>query len=98
MWKNLGKKQLNGVKFYRQYSVGPYILDFFCPSLKLAIELDGEPHGRGDAKIYDAERSGYLGGFKIQVIRFKNAEIIENLQSVLVRICLLLDKRRLEEL
>lgn len=98
LWEHLRNKKLSNLKFYRQYSIGPYILDFFCPSTNLAIELDGKSHDNQDARIYDQERSKFLEGFKIKVFRFKNEEVLNNVTEALNRICLLLDKRRLEEL
>lgn len=98
LWERLRNKQQSSHKFYRQYGIGPYILDFFCPAINLAIELDGESHESTDAKIYDKERSRYLESFNIRVVRFKNKEVINDITEVLGRICLLLDKRRLEEL
>ena len=54
MWTLLKNRQIEGVKFRRQFGVGPYILDFYCPELKLGIELDGAPHfisGNYDCKF-----------------------------------------------
>src|SRR3989344_1999274 len=71
LWAQLRNAKL-GQHFWRQYSVGPYILDFYAPALKLAIELDGKHHGDQDAKIYDKEREMYLQGLEIRTIRFWN--------------------------
>ena len=43
LWKVLRNKQIEGLRFRRQHSIGPYIMDFYCPEIKLCIELDGEP-------------------------------------------------------
>ncbi len=83
LWQHLRNKQLHDLKFYRQYSIGPYILDFFCPALNLAIELDGKTHDAADAKNYDKERSEYLKGFSIKVLRFRNDEVVGNIDRVL---------------
>lgn len=61
--------------------MGPYILDFFCPQIRLAIELDGEQHK--DAKEYDKERELFLKDKDIKVLRFWNHEILENTKKVL---------------
>src|SRR4051812_48557812 len=60
LWTQLKKGQLSGKKFRRQYGVGPYTLDFFCPELRLAVELDEEPHFNVIAEERDAKRDRYL--------------------------------------
>jgi very-short-patch-repair endonuclease len=60
------------MEFFRQYSIGPYILDFYCPALKLAVELDGGQHNQCESKAYDAARSEYLKLQGIEVMRFWN--------------------------
>ncbi len=71
------------MKFVRQYSAGPYILDFYCPKLKLAIELDGGQHAENDNKKYDAARSAYLKSQGIDMMRFWNHEVLQETNSVL---------------
>jgi len=71
-------------KFSRQYSVGPYILDFYCVEKRLAIELDGAQHLEN--KDYDIERDNYLLLNDIKVLRFWNREISANIDEVLVKI------------
>jgi len=87
LWAHLRGTQL-GFKFKRQHSIGPYILDFYCPDKKLAIELDGAQHL--DNKEYDQERDNYLLVLGIQTIRFWNSEIDGNIEKALnrIRICL----------
>ncbi len=75
--------KLGGLKFTRQYSVGPYILDFYCPKVRLAIELDGEQHKNPEARIYDKDRDDYLRNANIQTIRFWNDEIISSPEGAL---------------
>jgi very-short-patch-repair endonuclease len=79
LWNELRKHKL-GFKFKRQHSVGPYILDFYCPGKKLAVELDGAYH-LGN-KEYDAERSGYLSALGIKVHRFWNNRVDDNIGAV----------------
>lgn len=86
LWLNLRNKQLNSIKFYRQYSIGPYILDFFCYEQKLAVELDGGQHSENDQSIYDEKRTQYLNRYGITLLRFWNNEVIINLDGVLDRI------------
>src|SRR3989344_4241400 len=83
LWSKLRNNQL-GFKIKRQYSVGPYVLDFYCPFKKLAIEIDGLQHV--EDKEYDVLRSDYLSVFGIKVIRFWNNEINANINNVLDKI------------
>lgn len=85
LWEYLRSEQL-GHKFRRQYSVDRYILDFYCRELRLAIEIDGDSHFVGDAPMQDKIREGYLEDCGIQVIRFTNSDIYNNLDGVLVHL------------
>lgn len=87
LWKYLRNKSLENNKFYRQFSVGPYILDFYCPKQRLAIEIDGNQHLETDNLAYDQERTLYLESKSIKVIRYFNNEINENVEYVLENIC-----------
>jgi very-short-patch-repair endonuclease len=86
LWEELKHSKLGGFKFVRQYGVGHYILDFYCPKLRLAIELDGSQHGEQDAVLYDKDRTDYLDAVHIKVLRFWNMEIIKNLNGSLNKI------------
>ena len=86
LWQELRNRKLFGIKFYRQYSAGPYVLDLYCPELRLAIELDGGQHADGNAKDYDEHRSKYLLIYGIKVIRFWNNDVINNMEGVMSRI------------
>src|SRR3989339_678396 len=86
LWSRLRNKQLFGFKFFRQYSVGPYILDLFCPSAKLAIELDGEYHAQAAQALYDKERTVYLNEHNIKVVRFWDNDALNNIDGVLLEI------------
>lgn len=83
LWEHIRNRQFYGIRFCRQYSVGLYILDFYCPPLKLAIELDGGQHAQDDNQEYDAARSAYLKTQGINVMRFWNHEILQNIEGVL---------------
>jgi very-short-patch-repair endonuclease len=85
-WAHVRNGQFHGMKFFRQYSVGPYILDFYCPVKKLAVELDGGQHNQADNKEYDAARSEYLSAHGIEVLRFWNHDVLLDAQSVLTRV------------
>lgn len=71
------------MKFFRQYSVGPYILDFYCPTMKLAVELDGGQHNQCESMGYDEARSEYLKSKGIDLMRFWNHEVLLNTEGVL---------------
>ena len=66
LWKQIRNKNFFGLKFFRQYSVGAYIVDFYCPKLKLAIELDGGQHAEEGNKEYDKIRTDYLKSMGIK--------------------------------
>ena len=85
-WARVRNRQFFGMRFFRQYSVGPYILDFYCPALKLAVELDGGQHNQPDGREYDKARSDYLNAHGIEVIRFWNNEVLRELEGVLARL------------
>lgn len=86
LWSMLQQSNLGGFKFRRQHSVGAYILDFYCPSERLAIELDGDSHFTDDAIEYDGVRTAYLNALNIKVLRFLNTDVYNNLNSVCERI------------
>jgi very-short-patch-repair endonuclease len=82
LWARLRRGQLRGHRFRRQYSIGPYCVDFYCVQAKLAIELDGDSHFTPEAKQYDAQRQRYIGALGIRFLRFTNVEIYDNLDGV----------------
>ncbi|MFI5149692.1 MAG: endonuclease domain-containing protein [Bacteroidia bacterium] len=83
LWNYLKKSQIEGKKFRRQHSIGPYVLDFYCPEEKLAIELDGHHHFTEDGINYDEKRTRYLNGFGVKVLRFENKVVFEFTERVL---------------
>lgn len=76
IWSKLRAKQLNGFKFYRQYSAGTYILDFYCSACRLAVELDGSQHTEEKQKMYDEKRTKYLNEHNIRVVRFWDNDVL----------------------
>ncbi len=82
MWIYLRDRKTLGYKFRRQYSVDHYVIDFYCPELKLAIELDGSVHNVPDQKEYDAYRQEYLEKFGITFCRITNDELMGNANLV----------------
>lgn len=95
LWSMLKHSNLGGFKFRRQHSVGPYILDFYCPAEKLAIELDGDSHFSEEAVVYDRERTAYLNVLGIRVLRFWNTDVYENIEAVCERILAEVKERNL---
>ncbi|GEM_PF-381114 len=86
LWSYLRKRQIYNLRFFRQYSVGPYILDFYCPTIRLAIELDGSQHEEKDAQAYDKDRTNFLNEHKISVLRFKNHDVIHDIEKIIEEI------------
>jgi very-short-patch-repair endonuclease len=72
-----------GVKFRRQVPIGPYIVDFFCFSAKLAVELDGSQHYTEEGKEYDFHRDKFLQAQGVTVLRFSNREFLTNQDGVM---------------
>ena len=83
LWKHLQRRQMLGKKFRRQASVGPYIVDFYCPECRVVIELDGSPHDGFLPGEYDAQRTRYLEELGMRVIRFENRILYDNPDAVL---------------
>ena len=86
LWKHLQRSQIEGRKFRRQHSIKNYIVDFYCPSEKLIIELDGAVHLDFAQSNYDYERTQNLEGLGYKIIRFENKMVFENLTEVLKEI------------
>jgi very-short-patch-repair endonuclease len=85
LWRAIRDRQIEGMKFRRQMPVGPYIVDFACPTGRLIVELDGGQHAEQRAR--DEARSRFLASQGYRVLRFWNNEVIENLEGVLAAIC-----------
>jgi very-short-patch-repair endonuclease len=78
LWDLLKSKKLEGRKFRRQYSIGSYIVDFCCPSEKLIIEVDGDPHGEYHNIQKDEIRDNYLANLGFIVLRFENRFVFQD--------------------
>jgi len=83
LWKHLQRRQILGKKFRRQYSIGRYIVDFFCVECDIAIELDGAQHFRELGEEYEGERTLFLQGLGVEILRFENRVVRENIEAVL---------------
>ena len=94
MWKNLQGRKVAGKKFRRQFSIGPYIVDFYYPECRLAIELDGAPHFTDRGAEHDAKRTAYLKDCRIEIMRFENQAIRDDIENVLELIRIAVLKRK----
>ena len=94
LWWQLRARQMLGMKFFRQYSIGKYILDFYCPKVRLAIELDGGQHNKDMMRLKDEERTCYIEDQDIRVIRFWNNDLTDNLTGVLEKILTEIQQRK----
>ncbi len=74
--------KLHPVQFKRQYPIGPYILDFYCPKLRLTIELDGSQHYEVSQAEYDRRRTVFLEEQGLRVLRFSNLDVMRNFRGV----------------
>jgi very-short-patch-repair endonuclease len=83
LWKALQGSKLAGKKFRRQHSIGNYVVDFYCPECKLAVELDGEKHFNAMASEYDLRRTEFLRRYNIRVLRFENRAVFEHPDGLL---------------
>ena len=86
LWARIRNKQL-GTRFRRQYGIGRYVVDFYCPELALVIELDGNSHYEEGAQEYDEVRDTFMESLGLRVLRFTNLEVMNNIEGVLVEIC-----------
>src|SRR5690606_1210469 len=83
LWPYLRNRNLLGIKFTRQYSVDQYIIDFYSPSQKLAVELDGEVHLAKEVKEHDEGRDEYLNRFGIKILRINNDLVLNDINKAL---------------
>ena len=93
LWEKLRNNQLGGLKFRRQHPVNIYIADFYCHKFKLIIELDGDYHNQEEQKQKDEVRTEVLGLNDLKIIRFKNEEVEQDINQVLITI-----KNKIEQL
>jgi very-short-patch-repair endonuclease len=91
LWQALRNRKLDGTKFRRQYSIGPFVVDFYCAEARLVIEVDGDIHLHQQAE--DQTRQHFLEAQGMTVIRFRNQEVLNTINSVLAQIREALQKR-----
>ncbi|MCL9803334.1 endonuclease domain-containing protein [Pseudomonas sp. AKS31] len=95
LWQKLRSRQIANLKFRRQFPCPPYVLDFYCAELKLAIELDGGQHAETQGLIHDQRRTRYLNQKGIEVVRFSNLEVIQQMDDVLEQIIRIAANRKM---
>ncbi len=88
LWEGLRGRRLQGLKFLRQYPIGPFIADFCCRDRRLVVEVDGEVHRMELQAAKDTERDLYLRGQNYMVLRFTNEDVLTDLKTVLRRIAI----------
>jgi very-short-patch-repair endonuclease len=93
LWKILRNNQICGLKFRRQHKIGQFIVDFYCHKIGLVIELDGAVHN--NRKVEDQVRTDWLKTLGLRIVRFRNEDIMNNMQSVISTIMELADPRDL---
>jgi very-short-patch-repair endonuclease len=84
LWNDLKGRKMYGFKVRRQYGIENYIVDFYCPALKLAIEIDGDVHYFEEKVKKDKEKNGTLNAEGIKVIRIENLDFEEDYESVIL--------------
>jgi very-short-patch-repair endonuclease len=85
LWQEVRRGRLKGLQFRRQHPIGPYILDFFCPAARIALEIDGSSHDNERQSQHDERRDAWLAVRGINVLRIAAADVLrdENLEHVL---------------
>lgn len=86
LWTKIRNRQINDKQFYRQRPIGNYIVDFYCPTSNLVIEVDGGQHYEKNAMESDAERDDYIKSLGLNVLRFSNRDVLQEMDSVLRKI------------
>jgi len=83
LWYRLRRKQIHGVQFYRQKPLLNFIVDFYCPSAKLVVELDGSQHFEHEHQTKDDARDASLMELGLRVLRFDNRQVLLETDAVL---------------
>ena len=86
LWSKIRGKQIKGVQFYRQKTIGNFVVDFYCPKAKLVIEVDGGQHYMENGIEKDKHRDEYLQKIGLRVLRFTNMEVLKNIEGVIGKI------------
>ena len=97
LWSRLRSKQLSGVQFYRQKPIGEYIVDFYAPTTKLVIEVDGSQHLEGEQAEKDLLRDEYMATVGLRVLRFNSREVLKETDQVVEVIYRTIEERLYKE-
>jgi very-short-patch-repair endonuclease len=81
LWTEIRRGQLDGLKFRRQHPIGPFVLDFFCPAHRLAVEVDGAEHYTEDRSEKDAARDRWLARQGIMTLRIPASWVLDSVDS-----------------
>jgi very-short-patch-repair endonuclease len=92
-WSQVRAGRLSGHKFKRQVPITPYIVDFLCPSARLIVELDGEPHETAERRRRDATRDTWLRSQTFEIMRFTNDAFLGNPQRALDTVLAAVEQR-----
>lgn len=87
LWSRIRRKQIDGYQFYRQKTVGNYIVDFYCPAAKLIVEIDGSQHYEGKGMKEDRIRDEYMNRLGFRVLRIPTTGVLENVDDAVDLIC-----------
>lgn len=91
VWSKIRRKQIKGMQFYRQKTIGNYIVDFYCPKGKLVVEIDGGQHYINTGRKKDLDRDYQLQLMGLSVLRFSDFDVLRNIDGVLEKILSCLD-------
>ena len=83
LWRRIRRGQIKGVLFYRQKPIGGYIVDFYCPKLKLIVEIDGDVHFYERNIAADKKREEYFNKLGLKIVRYTNLDVIQNIDNAL---------------
>lgn len=97
LWSKVRRKQLYGLQFHRQKPIGRYIVDFYCPSVRLVVEVDGGQHYTPEGERSDANRDAYLKSLGLAVLRFSNLDVLRNMDGVMATIVQKIEAKLREE-
>jgi very-short-patch-repair endonuclease len=81
LWQGIKGRKLQGLHFRKQHPLGPYVLDFYCEALRLAVEVDGASHGFGDRPQRDERRDAWLAAQGIATLRLSASLILEDVDD-----------------
>lgn len=81
LWRCLKGRRLEGLRFRRQHPAGSYILDFYCPALRLAVEVDGDGHGDPERKARDERRDAWLAERGVRVLRIQARTVLHDMDT-----------------